>query len=238
MSGRFPAARGRGYPLAPVPARPIAVLFDLDGTLVDSVELILASARHAFEGYRGPRPTDADWIAGIGKPLRVQLEELAQRPEDVEPLFLRYRQFFRENHDAMLRPFPGAVEVVSSLRAEGHPVGIVTAKLLEPAWRSLRHAGLAPHVGAVVGADSLLEHKPDPAPVLLALSQLSREPGEALFVGDSVHDLAAGNAAGVATAAALWGAGTREALSAAGPRHLLADIRELPPLVRAIQESR
>jgi pyrophosphatase PpaX len=219
-------------------ARPIALLFDLDGTLVDSVELILASARHAFEGYRGRRPTDADWIAGIGKPLRVQLEDLAERPEDVEPLFLRYRQFFRENHDAMTRPFPGAVEVVASLRAAGHPVGVVTAKWVEPAWRSLRHTGLAPHVEAVVGADSLAEHKPDPAPVRLALSQLGRAPEEALLLGDSPHDVAAGNAAGVATAAALWGAGPREVLSAAGPRHLLADIRELPGLVRAIEEER
>jgi pyrophosphatase PpaX len=219
-------------------ARPIALLFDLDGTLVDSVELILASARHAFEGYRGRRPTDADWIAGIGKPLRVQLEDLAERPEDVEPLFLRYRQFFRENHDAMTRPFPGAVEVVASLRAAGHPVGVVTAKWVEPAWRSLRHTGLAPHVEAVVGADSLAEHKPDPAPVRLALSQLGRAPEEALLLGDSPHDVAAGNAAGVATAAALWGAGPREVLSAAGPRHLLSDIRELPGLVRAIEEER
>jgi len=219
-------------------ARPIALLFDLDGTLVDSVDLILASARHAFEGYRGRRPTDADWIAGIGKPLRVQLEELAERPEDVEPLFLRYRQFFRVNHDAMTRPFPGAVEVVASLRAAGHPVGVVTAKWVEPAWRSLRHTGLAPHVEAVVGADSLAEHKPDPAPVRLALSQLGRAPEEALLLGDSPHDVAAGNAAGVATAAALWGAGPREVLSAAGPRHLLSDIRELPGLVREIEAGR
>lgn len=219
-------------------ARPIALLFDLDGTLVDSVELILASARHAFEGYRGRRPTDADWIAGIGKPLRVQLEELAERPEDVEPLFHRYRQFFRANHDAMTRPFPGAVEVVASLRAAGHPVGVVTAKWVEPAWRSLRHAGLAPHVEAVVGADSLAEHKPDPAPVRLALSQLGRAPEEALLLGDSPHDVAAGNAAGVATAAALWGAGPREVLSAAGPRHVLSDIRELPGLVREIEAGR
>jgi pyrophosphatase PpaX len=220
------------------PGRPIAVLFDLDGTLVDSVGLILASARHAFEGYPGRRPTDDDWIAGIGKPLRVQLEELAARPEDVEPLFLRYREFFRANHDAMTRPFPGAVEVVAALRAAGHPVGIVTAKLVEPAWRSLRHAGLAPHVQALVGADSLLEHKPDPAPVRLALSQLGRAPGEALLVGDSPHDVAAGNAAGVATAAALWGACPRAVLEAAGPRYALADVRELPAVVARLEAGR
>jgi pyrophosphatase PpaX len=202
------------------------------------VGLILASARHAFQGYPGRRPTDADWIAGMGKPLRVQLEELAARPEDVEPLLARYREFFRENHDAMTRPFPGAVEVVAALRARGHPVGIVTAKWVEPAWRALRHTGLAPHVAAVVGADSLLEHKPDPAPVRLALAQLGRAPEEALLVGDSPHDVAAGNGAGVATAAALWGACPRAILEASGPRHLLENIRDLPALVTALEAER
>jgi len=210
---------------------PIALLFDLDGTLVDTVELILASARHAFAEHPGRRPTDADWIAGIGKPLRVQIEELAGRPEEVEALVARYREYFWAHHDRMTRPFPGAVQVVAGLKAAGHPVGIVTAKWVEPAWRSLRLTGLAPHVDAVVGADSLPEHKPDPAPVRLLLRQLSRPPGEALLVGDSPHDIAAGRAAGVPTAAALWGASPRQVLLGAGPDHLLGAIGEVPGLV-------
>jgi pyrophosphatase PpaX len=218
--------------------RPIALLFDLDGTLVDTVALILASARHAFEGYPGRRPGDADWLAGIGKPLRVQLEELAARPEDAEGLLLRYREFFWAHHDRMTRPFPGAVELLARLRAAGHPVGIVTAKWVEPAWKSLRIAGLAPHVDAVVGADSLPEHKPDPAPVRLLLGQLGREAAEALLVGDSPHDIAAGNAAGVATAAALWGACAREVLAAARPRYLLSSLDGLPALVAALGDGR
>jgi pyrophosphatase PpaX len=219
-------------------ARPIALLFDLDGTLVDTVALILAAARHAFAESPGRRPTDADWIAGIGKPLRVQIAELAARPGEVDGLVTRYRAFFWEHHDRMTRPFPGALERVAALRAAGHPVGVVTAKWVEPAWKALRVAGLDGLVDAVVGADSLPEHKPDPAPVRLLLRQLDRGPGEALLVGDSPHDIAAGNAAGVATAAALWGACAREVLEAAGPRHLLLSIDELPALVAALEGGR
>jgi pyrophosphatase PpaX len=215
--------------------RPIALLFDLDGTLVDTVELILASARHAFAEAPGRRPTDADWIAGIGKPLRVQLQGLAARPEDVEGLLSRYRQYFWDHHDRMTRPFPGAVELLARLKAQGHPVGIVTAKLVEPARRTLALTGLSPHVDAVVGADTLPEHKPDPAPVHRLLAELGRAPAEAILVGDSPHDVAAGNAAGVATAAALWGASPHEALLAAHPRWLLTSLGQVEELVAAFE---
>jgi len=220
------------------PSRPLALLFDLDGTLVDTVELILASARHAFAEHPAPRPTDADWIAGIGKPLRVQIEELAERAEQVEGLVARYREFFWAHHDDMTRPFPGAAELLAGLRAAGHPVGVVTAKWVEPAWKSLRLTGLAPHVEAVVGADSIPEHKPDPAPVRLLLRQLGRTPAEALLVGDSPHDIAAGNAAGVTTAAALWGASAHAVLIAARPAHLLSALGEVAGLVRLLEGAR
>ena len=124
------------------------------------------------------------------------------------------------------------------MKRDGHPVGIVTAKWVEPAWKSLRLTGLAPNVDAVVGADSLPEHKPDPAPVRLLLRQLGREPGQALLVGDSPHDIAAGNAAGVVTAAALWGASAHDVLLRSGPGHLLTAITEVPGLVRLLEEAR
>jgi len=216
----------------------MALLFDLDGTLVDTIALILDSARHAFAEHPGRRPTDADWIAGIGKPLRVQIAELAERPEEVEPLLARYREHFWAHHDEMTRAFPGARELLAGLQAAGHPVGVVTAKWVEPAWRSLRLTGLAPHVDAVVGADSIPEHKPDPAPVRLLLRQLDRPPEEALLVGDSPHDIAAGNAAGVATAAALWGASAGEVLRAARPGHLLGTLDEVTGLLARLQAAR
>lgn len=214
-------------------ASPIAVLFDLDGTLVDTVPFILAAVRHAFEGY-GRCPTDAEWIAGIGTPLRVQLASFARRPEDVQALFDRYRGYWLEHHDRETRCFPGALEAVEVLSRAGHPLGIVTAKIEEGAYRTLRHTGLLRFVRAVVGADSCANAKPHPEPVLLALTRLGYPPSEAVLVGDSPHDVAAARAAGAIAVGALWGASAREALAAAGADHLLASVSEVPALVRSL----
>ncbi len=209
------------------PLRRWAVLFDLDGTLLDTVGLILASVRHAFAEHPGPRPTDADWIAGIGQPLRVQLRPYAADAEALERLVERYRVHFRANHDAGTRCFPGALDAVRLLHERGHPVGAVTSKMTELAGRALRHVGLAPWIDVVVGADSCARHKPDPEPVWLALERLGRGPAEAVLVGDSPHDIAAAAAAGVATIAVTWGACSREALAAAGPTRMVDSIADL-----------
>lgn len=216
------------------PVRRSAVLFDLDGTLIDTVPLILASVRHAFAGQRR-RPTDAEWIAGIGTPLRVQLEAWSDGPEHLEALVERYRRHQRTHHDRMTRAYPAAVETVRALHARGHPIAIVTGKLSGPAQRSLEYVGLAPFVSALVGADSCAHHKPHPEPVLTALDRLGAAPAEAVFVGDSPVDVAAGNAAGVVTVAALWGACTRDALAASRPAHLCARVDELPALVARLR---
>jgi pyrophosphatase PpaX len=216
---------------------PMAILFDLDGTLVDTVPFILAAVRHAFEGY-GVCPTDAQWIAGIGTPLRAQLAEFARDPADVETLFARYRAYWVAEHDRRTRCFPGALETVRLLAARGHPMGVVTAKIEEGANRTLRHTGLQPFMGAIIGADSCASSKPDPEPVLLALERLGRAPEEALFLGDSTHDLVAGRRAGVVAVAALWGACSREALAAVEPDHALADVTELPALVERLAAAR
>ncbi len=215
--------------------RPFAVLFDLDGTLVDTVPFILESVRHAFDGY-GRAPTDAEWIAGIGTPLRTQLEGFARSPADVAPLLERYRAFWLEHHDRRTHAFPGAVEVVRSLHHDGHPIGVVTAKVESGAERTLRLVGLHDCVDVLVGADTVPRAKPDPLPVLHALQRLGRAPREALMIGDSPHDLAAARGAGVASVGACWGATAREALAPLAD-HLLSDVRDLAPLVAALEAS-
>jgi pyrophosphatase PpaX len=222
--------------VSPVPgARPIAVLLDLDGTLVDTIPFILASVRHAFEGY-GRCPTDAEWIAGIGTPLRAQLAAFASAADHVQPLFDRYRAFWLANHDRRTHLFPGAGEAVRALKGAGHPLAIVTAKLEQGAERTLRHVGLRELVDVVVGADTVARSKPDPMPIHHALARLDRSPGEAVMIGDSDHDLAAGRAAGTATAGVLWGAATREVLAPLAD-HLLAEVAELVPLVARLQAA-
>ncbi|HET6440532.1 MAG TPA: HAD-IA family hydrolase [Anaeromyxobacter sp.] len=213
-----------------------AILFDMDGTLVDTVPFILACVRHTFEGYGGG-PTDAEWTAGIGTPLSEQLAQFTRRPEDVPVLVARYRLFWNEHHDARTRCFPGALETVSALAAGGHPLAVVTAKTERGAMRTLEHTGLARHLRAVVGSDSCARGKPHPEPVLVALGRLGVGPAQAVLLGDSIHDILSARAAGVLALGAGWGAATSEALMTAGAWRTLSDIRELSAVLGTLETA-
>lgn len=213
---------------------PLAVLLDLDGTLVDTLDLLLSSARHAFTGRTGRVPTDAEWRAGIGTPLHRQMEPFATDPADLDLLVTDYRTFQREHHDRLTILYPGVRAVVHTLRERGHAMAVVTSKSDEIASRTLRHVGLADDLQVVVGADSSPRHKPDPEPVRIALDRLGRDPGEAIFVGDAPFDIQAGVAAGVTTVGALWGFFTRDVLEEVGAHFCLESISELPALVEQI----
>jgi pyrophosphatase PpaX len=215
--------------------RPIVVLFDLDGTLIDSIGLLLASVRHAFEGFNGRAPTEQEWVAGIGTPLGKQLQAFCETEEQLEAVTTRYRTFQRAAHDRLTTVFPGTIEVLGTLAAAGHPMGIVTSKSNEMMNRALELTGIAPYMASTIGCDSCTLHKPDPFPVRMALSELGYDASEAVFVGDSPHDINSGNSAGVVSIAALWGPFTQPQLELANPAHFLDDISALPALVERIQ---
>jgi pyrophosphatase PpaX len=210
---------------------PLAIMFDLDGTLADSVELILGAFRHTFNTHLGSVPADQAWIAGMGTPLSSQIRALVADEALIEPMTTTYRDWQNQHHDALLREFEGVRETLSLLHDRGHEMALVTSKATEAAKRALRLIGIDALLSQVVGLDSTTSHKPNPEPVLHALAQLRRDPRDAIFVGDSPHDIAAGNAAGVFTVAALWGPFSRQTLEAAHPGRLIADIRDLPPLI-------
>ncbi|HEX5830967.1 MAG TPA: HAD-IA family hydrolase [Gemmatimonadaceae bacterium] len=216
-------------------SRPLAVLFDLDGTLIDSTELILQSARHAYAGVSDHSYSDGEWLEGMGTPLRVQLARFAAAEHHVPALADRYREFQIEHHDRLVTPFAAAAEVLERLRAGGHPLAIVTSKMTYMARHGLAHCGL--DVPLMIAADDCRRHKPDPEPVQLALDRLGYAPSEAIFVGDSPHDVGAGRAAGVVTVGAVWGPCGRDALVAAGADHLLADLGDLPALVARLDAA-
>jgi pyrophosphatase PpaX len=216
------------------PAKHFAVLFDLDGTLIDSIALLVASMEHAFAG-REVRPPVDEWVAAIGTPLDAMLRRWARDDEDVLALRARYRDHQWANHDTMTSAYPGTVETVRALHAAGHPLAVVTSKLEVGARRSLDFLGIAECFTAVVGIDATERHKPEPEPVRFALERLGGVPPDrALFVGDSTHDMHAGNAAGVVTAAALWGPFSRAQLETARPRHWLSSMHEVRPLVETL----
>lgn len=180
------------------------VLFDLDGTLIDSVELILSSYRHTLTVHRGTSPPDEVWLAGLGTPLWVQFRQFTDDDAELDAMIATYRAHNTAHHDAMVRPYPGVREAVDALRARAR-LGIVTSKSRSGALRGLRLTGMEGWFSVVVGADDVTRHKPDPEPVRYALDRLGADAGTAVFVGDSPHDLAAGRAAGVRTAAVTWG---------------------------------
>lgn len=207
------------------------MLFDLDGTLIDSIELILNSARHAFTGRDGRVPSDAEWLSHVGTPLTTTFRHYARDDADVEALIARYREYQLANHDRLTHAYDAVVETLDALRVARHPLGIVTSKTASLARRGLEHVGLGSHFDVIVGCDTCERHKPDPDPVLFALRELGLEANQAVFVGDSVHDMLAGNAAGVTTIAALWGPFTREDLAASQPDHWLERVSDLPTLL-------
>jgi pyrophosphatase PpaX len=207
------------------------LLFDLDGTLVDSIELILNSARHAFVGFGGRAPSDDEWRAGIGRPLVDAFRDFAPDEPEVERLIGRYREYQMVHHDRLLRAYDGVPEMLRSFAAAGHPMALVTSKGDELAKRALAHVGLQETLTTVVGYDSCTRHKPHPEPVERALALLGAAPEDAIFVGDSPHDVESGRAAGVYTVGVTWGAFAPEAMLRSGADLVIHEIGALPPAV-------
>lgn len=210
---------------------PAALLFDLDGTLVDSIELILNSGRFAFEDYAGQAPTDEEWRALIGRPLVDSFREFVPHEPEVQRLIGRYREYQLEHHDRLVRAYDGIVQVIRDFAAAGHPMALVTSKSDWLARRALVHVGLDEAIPVLVGCDSCTKHKPHPEPVERALALLRAEPGDAIFVGDSPHDVESGRAAGVYTIGVTWGAFAREQMARSGADLVLNEVDALPGAV-------
>ncbi len=204
-----------------------AVLFDFDGTLVDSIRLIIESYHHTMRVHGLEPKSDAFWIEGLGTPLRVQFRRFTDDEGEVERLIATYRDWNLSHHDAMVRPYPGAVDAVKALRLGGARLGIVTSKNLHGLGKGLALCGLDGLFDVLVTNDDPVASKPSPAPVLAALGRLGAAPAGTLVVGDSPHDIASGRDAGAATAACLWGPFTRAQLTVERPDHWLVRFPDL-----------
>lgn len=209
------------------------VLFDLDGTLIDSVRLILDSYHHTLQVHGLPPRSDDEWLAGLGTPLRVQFRDWSNDPERIEAMIATYREYNLAHHDQRIAAYPGVVEMVTTVRQAGFQTGLVTSKNRAGAERGLRVVGLEGTMEVIVGADDVERPKPHPEPVHKALDHLGGTPGQAVFVGDSLHDMHSGRAAGAATAAVLWGPFDRAHLEPSAPDHWLTHPTDLVRLLEA-----
>jgi pyrophosphatase PpaX len=203
----------------PLPLR--TFLFDLDGTLIDSVDLILSTFRHTMLTHRGEAPPHEVWLRGLGTPLWNQFSAFTQDQAEIDAMVATYREYNGAHHDAMVRRYPGLLEAIKDLKKAGRQLGIVTSKMRAGTMRGLGVCGLDGLFDVLIGADDTDRHKPDPLPVIKALEELDARPSTTVFIGDSPHDLASGRAAGVRTAAALWGPFPREWLEPYQPDYWL-----------------
>jgi len=179
------------------------VLFDLDGTVVDSGAIILASMRHATREVLGIEFRDEELLGAVGGPgLEAQMAVLA--PDRVEELVQVYRAHNEPLHDE-LEACAGMAEVLVRLKEEGRRLGIVTAKRRSTVELAFARVPLAHLFETVVGGDETERHKPDPEPLLVAAARLRAAPRECAYVGDSPFDMRAARAAGMHGIAVTWG---------------------------------
>lgn len=207
------------------------VLFDLDGTLIDSIQLIIDSYHHTLAVHGLPPRSDEEWLLGIGTPLLVQFRHWADDPKQLEAMVATYREYNLAHHDARVTAYAGVVEMVRTLQSQQVRLGVVTSKNVAGARRGLRLIGIEAAMEVIIGADDVQKPKPDPEPVLMALDRLGVQPASAVYVGDSLHDMHAGRGAGVSTAAVLWGPFGREHLAPSAPDYWLERPGDLLGLV-------
>jgi pyrophosphatase PpaX len=179
------------------------ILFDLDGTVVDSGAIILASMRHATREVLGEEFGDEELLQAVGGPgLEAQMAVFA--PERVDELVSVYRAHNEPLHDE-LEACIGMEDVLVRLHDEGRRLGVVTAKRRSTVELAFARVPIAHLFETVVGGDETEKHKPDPAPLLLAAARMSADPVQTAYVGDSPFDIRAAKAAGMHAVAVTWG---------------------------------
>jgi len=179
------------------------VLFDLDGTVVDSGGIILASMRHATRTVLARDYSDRELLVHVGGPgLEAQMHALD--PARADELVAVYRAHNEPLHDT-LEACPGMESVLETLHAEGRRLAVVTAKRRSTVELAFKRLPLGHLFEVVVGGDETERHKPDPEPLELALRRLGAAPDDAAYVGDSPYDIRAARAARVHAIAVTWG---------------------------------
>jgi pyrophosphatase PpaX len=205
------------------------VLFDFDGTVVDSGAMILASFQHATRTVLERELSDGELLAAVGTPLREQMRLFDE--ERAEELVETYRAHNEPLHEA-LEPCAGMLEALEQLKEEGRRLGIVTAKRRSTVELAFAVLPLRDYFDAVVAAEDATRHKPDPEPLLLALDRLQARSEDAAYVGDSPFDIAAAKAAGVFAVAVTWGGiHSEESLRDEGPDAIVSTPEELLDVV-------
>ncbi len=221
------------------PHRFDAVVFDLDGTLVDSApdihvalnRLLAEHGRPAVELDAAARMVGDGAVKLVERGFQATGAELHSKA--LQDAVARYLEIYQARLIVDTRPFPGLVDALGRLSGQGCRLGVCTNKPAAPTLGTLRELGLSDYFDAVVAGDTLDVRKPDPAPLLSALTQLGAEPRSAILIGDSPIDVATARAAGVPVGAVSFGY-SRIPVAELGADRLIDDYRELDDALVAL----
>ncbi|WP_456277701.1 pyrophosphatase PpaX [Bacillus sp. AK128] len=201
------------------------LLFDLDGTLIDTNELIISSFLHTLDHYYPEQYKREDAISFIGPPLYDTFVAIDE--SRVEEMITTYREHNLSHHDQLVTEFEGVYETIEALHKKGYKLGIVTTKLRHTVNMGLKLTKLDQFFDVVVTLDDVENAKPDPEPVEKALAQLGEKPEEAIMVGDNHHDILSGQNAGTKTAGVAWSLKGVDYLQSFKPDYMLHNMRDL-----------
>lgn len=207
------------------------LLFDCDGTLIDTYDIILEAMRYTVNVVLGQDRSDEELMRGVGTPLEDQMRVFLNDESRVDKIVATYRAYNDSIHDAGVGIFPGVKDGLEVLKNAGYRMGVVTSKRHWLANRGLEICGIRDYFEVLIGSDDFPDHKPEPGPILEACRRMGVDPAYCAYIGDSPYDIKAGNAAGCTTFAALWGMFPPASLAAEHPNYQIAIFADLPNLL-------
>ncbi len=207
-----------------------AVIFDMDGTLLDSETVSSASTDYAFRAVLGRSLTPEENAQLIGRPVSKVLSEWY--PDTGNKIYDVSRSFFQERAH-LISPYPGIKDLISDL-VEKFRLAVVTSSRRRDAEVLLKNAALDSYIDFFIGQEDTKFQKPDPEPIELALSKLGVDANEAVFVGDQPYDIIAAHQAKVIAIGSTWGSGDADALEMYRPDYIVNNPRELTTLLNLL----
>lgn len=207
-----------------------ALLFDFDGTLLNTNTLIIETFRHVLGEYAPGKYTDEDYVRFIGPSLEQTF--LAECPECAAEMVHKYRMWNQTHHDTLVSEYPNVKETLEALHAQGIKLAIVTTKIRTTMERGLQLMGVAHLFDVTITLDDVEHPKPHAQPIEKALAQLGVCREEAIMIGDNSHDIEGGKNAGVKTAGVAWSIKGEAFLRSLHPDYILHDMLDLLDIVK------
>ena len=214
------------------PVEKPTIIFDFDGTLMDTHDVIIQSFKQVFSEVPTTHELsdeDYDWV--VGPTLKESFERFVINA-DVDALEARYRKLMIENHKVLADQMPGAVETLKQLKEEGYTIGIFSNKKTDMIQMGMDQVGMSPYIDVVIGSDLFSQPKPNPQGSYLVLDAVKGYKDNAIMIGDSAGDIQAGINANVYTIAYTRNEKRKEQLLNLKPNYALDHLSEIPSHIR------